>query len=79
MRTGTRGPSPVITGTGSGVIVSPDADDERVLPWATFTSPEVGRVGLTEAEAARRHPGRRAGVGIAARALGAHLAVCLGA
>jgi pyruvate/2-oxoglutarate dehydrogenase complex dihydrolipoamide dehydrogenase (E3) component len=33
--------------------------DERVLPWATFTAPEVGRVGLTEAEAARAHPGTR--------------------
>ncbi|HAP76740.1 MAG TPA: hypothetical protein DCR14_11710 [Acidimicrobiaceae bacterium] len=30
--------------------------DTRVVPWATFTSPEVGRVGLTEAEAAREHP-----------------------
>ncbi|MDP9019201.1 MAG: FAD-dependent oxidoreductase [Actinomycetota bacterium] len=26
--------------------------DTRPLPWATFTSPEVGRVGMTEAEAA---------------------------
>ncbi len=25
--------------------------DFRVVPWATFTSPEIGRVGLTEAEA----------------------------
>lgn len=33
--------------------------DDRVLPWATFTTPEVGRVGLTEAEAARQHPGSR--------------------
>lgn len=31
--------------------------DMRVVPWATFTSPEVGRVGLTEAEAAERHSG----------------------
>jgi pyruvate/2-oxoglutarate dehydrogenase complex dihydrolipoamide dehydrogenase (E3) component len=30
---------------------------ERVLPAAVFTSPEVGRVGLTEAQAAARHPG----------------------
>lgn len=29
------------------------------IPWATFTSPEVGRVGLTEAEAAGRYPGAR--------------------
>lgn len=27
------------------------AYDPRVVPWATFTSPEVGRAGLTEAEA----------------------------
>ena len=31
--------------------------DMRVVPWATFTSPEVGRVGLTEAEAAEQHNG----------------------
>jgi pyruvate/2-oxoglutarate dehydrogenase complex dihydrolipoamide dehydrogenase (E3) component len=29
--------------------------DERVMPWATFTEPEVAHVGLTEAEARRRH------------------------
>ncbi|HEV7128266.1 MAG TPA: FAD-dependent oxidoreductase [Ktedonobacterales bacterium] len=29
--------------------------DERVLPWATFTDPEVARVGLTEQEARQRH------------------------
>lgn len=29
--------------------------DERVIPWATFTDPEVGRVGLTEAQAAEAH------------------------
>ena len=29
--------------------------DERVTPWATFTDPEVAHVGLTEAEARRRH------------------------
>jgi len=28
--------------------------DPAAMPWATFTSPEVGRVGLTEAEAAER-------------------------
>lgn len=31
--------------------------DERVLPWATFTEPEIGHVGLTEAQAR----GERAG------------------
>ena len=33
--------------------------DARAIPWATFTSPEVGRVGLTEAEAAARYTGAR--------------------
>jgi len=33
--------------------------DTTAVPWATFTSPEVGRVGLTEAEAADRHPNAR--------------------
>lgn len=32
---------------------------EQSVPWVTFTDPEVARVGLTEAEAARRHPGSR--------------------
>ena len=31
--------------------------DASAIPWATFTSPEVGRVGMTEAEAAA-HGGR---------------------
>jgi pyruvate/2-oxoglutarate dehydrogenase complex dihydrolipoamide dehydrogenase (E3) component len=29
--------------------------DERVVPWVTFTDPEVAHVGLTEAAARRRH------------------------
>ncbi|MEM6424141.1 MAG: NAD(P)/FAD-dependent oxidoreductase [Cyanobacteria bacterium P01_H01_bin.119] len=29
--------------------------DYRVIPWATFTEPELGRVGLTEEEARRRY------------------------
>jgi pyruvate/2-oxoglutarate dehydrogenase complex dihydrolipoamide dehydrogenase (E3) component len=29
--------------------------DERVVPWVTFTDPEVAHVGLTEAEARSRH------------------------
>lgn len=33
--------------------------DAGKVPWATFTSPEVGRVGMTEAEAAD-HGGRMA-------------------
>ncbi len=33
--------------------------DPTNVPWATFTSPEVGRVGLTEDEAAEVHPRAR--------------------
>ena len=33
--------------------------DTAAIPWATFTSPEVARVGLTEAEAAASVPGAR--------------------
>lgn len=29
--------------------------DYRVVPWVTFTDPEVGRVGLTEGEAREKH------------------------
>ncbi|MGQ0543263.1 MAG: dihydrolipoyl dehydrogenase family protein [Blastocatellia bacterium] len=29
--------------------------DFRVVPWATFTDPEIGRVGITEAEAVKTH------------------------
>ena len=29
--------------------------DTRILPWCTFTSPEVGRVGLSETEIGRAH------------------------
>ncbi len=32
--------------------IRPQKLDEGRIPWATFTDPEVGRVGLTEAEAA---------------------------
>lgn len=31
--------------------------DYRVVPWTTFTDPEVARVGLTEREALREHDG----------------------
>lgn len=37
--------------------------DPRVTPWVTFTEPEVGRVGLTEAEAHARY-GSRARVAV---------------
>lgn len=29
--------------------------DAAVVPWATFTEPEVGRIGMTEAQAAEEH------------------------
>jgi pyruvate/2-oxoglutarate dehydrogenase complex dihydrolipoamide dehydrogenase (E3) component len=29
--------------------------DERVVPWVTFTAPEIAHVGLTEAQARERH------------------------
>lgn len=31
----------------------------EAVPWVTFTEPEVGRVGVTEAQAATRYPGAR--------------------
>ena len=31
--------------------------DHRVVPWTTFTDPEVARVGLTEEQARRQHEG----------------------
>jgi len=37
----------------------PGTFDTRAIPWVTFTSPEVAQVGLTEAEAAQRHPGAK--------------------
>ncbi len=33
--------------------------DFRVVPWATFTEPEIGRVGLTEAEAEKKFGAER--------------------
>ncbi len=33
--------------------------DPAAVPWVTYTSPEVGRIGLTEAEAADAHRGAR--------------------
>ena len=32
--------------------------DDRVVPWVTFTEPEVGHVGLTEAQAFEQHGGK---------------------
>ena len=39
--------------------IRPFRFDTRAIPWATFTSPEVAHVGLTEAEAAELHPTAR--------------------
>jgi pyruvate/2-oxoglutarate dehydrogenase complex dihydrolipoamide dehydrogenase (E3) component len=36
--------------------------DDRVIPWATFTDPEVGRVGLTEQQARERYGQRAEGL-----------------
>jgi pyruvate/2-oxoglutarate dehydrogenase complex dihydrolipoamide dehydrogenase (E3) component len=33
----------------------PRSWDDRAIPWATFTEPEVGRVGMTEAQAHAEH------------------------
>ena len=41
----------------------PAAFDTRVMPWTTFTEPEVAQVGLTEAQAYERH-GERARVAV---------------
>ena len=34
-------------------------NDFRVVPWATFTEPEIGRVGMTEAEAEKQFGAER--------------------
>jgi len=39
------------------------AFDDRVVPWVTFTEPEVGRVGMTEGQAFAVY-GRRARVAV---------------
>jgi pyruvate/2-oxoglutarate dehydrogenase complex dihydrolipoamide dehydrogenase (E3) component len=39
--------------------IRPARFDPRAMPWATFTSPEVGRVGLTEDQAATEHSNAR--------------------
>jgi len=38
-----------------GVLGGQRAFDSTVLPWVTFTDPEIGRVGLSEAEAYQRY------------------------
>jgi pyruvate/2-oxoglutarate dehydrogenase complex dihydrolipoamide dehydrogenase (E3) component len=44
---------------GNALGTVPGSFDTRAVPWVTFTAPEVAQVGLTEAEAARQHPGAR--------------------
>jgi pyruvate/2-oxoglutarate dehydrogenase complex dihydrolipoamide dehydrogenase (E3) component len=46
-----------LAGARSLTRVRPARFDATVVPWATFTSPEVGRVGMTEAQSAA-HGGR---------------------
>jgi pyruvate/2-oxoglutarate dehydrogenase complex dihydrolipoamide dehydrogenase (E3) component len=36
----------------------PAKENRDIIPWATYTDPELAHVGLTEEEAARRHGGR---------------------
>jgi pyruvate/2-oxoglutarate dehydrogenase complex dihydrolipoamide dehydrogenase (E3) component len=38
-----------------GLLGGPQSWDDRAVPWATFTEPEIGRVGLTEAQAFERY------------------------
>lgn len=38
-----------------GVVGGQRAFDARVIPWATFTDPEIGRVGLSEQQAHARY------------------------
>jgi pyruvate/2-oxoglutarate dehydrogenase complex dihydrolipoamide dehydrogenase (E3) component len=52
-----------IAGYHAGIVIRnalfrlPAKVDYRALPWATYTDPELAQVGLTEAEALKRHPG----------------------
>ncbi len=47
----------------AGLPNGPAKFDDRVVPWATFTDPEVGRVGLTEQQAYQTY-GARARVAV---------------
>lgn len=52
-----------IAGYHAGIVIRnalfrlPAKVDYRALPWATYTDPELAQVGLTEAEALKRHKG----------------------
>lgn len=53
-----------VAGYHAGLVVRsilfrlPVRDDRDMMPRVTFTSPEIGGVGLGETEARKRHPGR---------------------
>ena len=53
-----------VAGYHAGVVVRsilfglPSKARQDHIPWVTYTDPEVAHVGLTEAEARARHPGR---------------------
>ncbi len=53
-----------VAGYHAGVVIRsvlfalPSRARRDHIPWATYTDPEVAHVGLTEADARARHPGR---------------------
>ncbi|PRY93530.1 pyruvate/2-oxoglutarate dehydrogenase complex dihydrolipoamide dehydrogenase (E3) component [Hasllibacter halocynthiae] len=53
-----------VAGYHSGVVIRsilfglPSKARQGHIPWATYTDPELAQVGLTEAEARQKHPGR---------------------
>ncbi|MGR3540820.1 MAG: dihydrolipoyl dehydrogenase family protein [Hasllibacter sp.] len=53
-----------VAGYHAGVVIRsmlfglPSKARQDHIPWATYTDPETAHVGLTEAEARQRHPGR---------------------
>ena len=53
-----------VAGYHAGLVVQqilfrlPARENRDIIPWATYTDPELAHVGLSEEEAARRHGGR---------------------
>lgn len=53
-----------VAGYHAGLVVQqilfrvPAKENRDIIPWATYTDPELAHVGLSEEEAARRHGGR---------------------
>ncbi len=37
----------------------PVSNETRIIPWVTYTDPELAHIGLTEAQAKQSHPGHR--------------------